>query len=135
MIFNAFVFMQVFNEINSRKLGAREFNVFESFFNNSLFIIIILLTIVVQITLVEYAGLPLRCVPLNWNEHIICLIIGMFSLCWGVVIKFVPPHWFDRLHMKEDTLTEEEEKQAFTTQFRKSFRASHRASSELRTAK
>ena len=37
MIFNAFVFCQVFNEINSRKLGEYEFNVFAGFFNNFLF--------------------------------------------------------------------------------------------------
>jgi len=47
MIFHAFVFMQVFNEINSRKLGEREFNVFEGFFNNWLFLFIIIVTIVV----------------------------------------------------------------------------------------
>jgi len=28
MLFHAFVFMQVFNEINSRKLGEKEYNVF-----------------------------------------------------------------------------------------------------------
>lgn len=47
MIFHSFVFMQVFNEINSRKLGEREFNVFAGFFNNWLFQFIIILTIVV----------------------------------------------------------------------------------------
>jgi Ca2+ transporting ATPase len=52
MIFNTFVFMQVFNQINSRKLGENEFNVFENFFNNSLFIGIMLVTVFVQILLV-----------------------------------------------------------------------------------
>lgn len=52
LIFNTFVFMQVFNEINSRKLGAFEYNVFSGFFNNALFISVILITIVVQYVLV-----------------------------------------------------------------------------------
>ena len=52
MIFHTFVFMQVFNQINCRKLGESEFNVFEGFFNNSLFIMIMLVTIVVQILIV-----------------------------------------------------------------------------------
>ena len=47
MIFNTFVFMQVFNEINSRKLGQFEFNVFKGFFNNFIFISIIIVTIAV----------------------------------------------------------------------------------------
>jgi P-type Ca2+ transporter type 2B len=51
-IFNTFIFMQVFNEINCRKIGEHEFNVFENFLNNSMFIFIILLTIVVQVLLV-----------------------------------------------------------------------------------
>ena len=65
MIFHAFVFMQVFNEINSRKLGDKDFNVFKGFFNNWLFLFIILLTIGVQILMVQYGGLPVRCAPLN----------------------------------------------------------------------
>jgi len=67
MIFNTFVFCQVFNEINSRKLGEKEYNVFAGFFNNFLFIFIIVLTIVVQIILVEYGGQPIRCCSLSWN--------------------------------------------------------------------
>lgn len=47
MIFHTFVMMQVFNEINSRKLGANEYNVFKGFFNNLLFLVIMIITIVV----------------------------------------------------------------------------------------
>ena len=47
LIFHTFVFMQVFNEINCRKLGESEFNVFGKFFNNGLFIFIMVVTIIV----------------------------------------------------------------------------------------
>lgn len=47
IIFHSFVFMQIFNEINSRKLGDRDFNVFKGFFNNGLFLFIIVSTLVV----------------------------------------------------------------------------------------
>lgn len=46
IVFQAFVFMQVFNQINCRKLGG-ELNVFAEFFNNWLFIGIITFTFVV----------------------------------------------------------------------------------------
>ena len=52
LIFHTFVFMQVFNEINCRKLGESEFNVFGSFFNNGLFLFILIVTVAVQIVLV-----------------------------------------------------------------------------------
>ncbi len=44
--------MQVFNEINARKLGAYEYNVFKGFFNNGLFLFIMVVTIIVQIVMV-----------------------------------------------------------------------------------
>ena len=51
-IFNTFIFMQVFNEINCRKIGDKEFNVFADFFNNPLFFVIVIMTVIVQILLV-----------------------------------------------------------------------------------
>jgi Ca2+ transporting ATPase len=52
IIFQTFVFMQLFNQINSRKLGERDFNVFAEFFNNSMFIIILIATFAIQIVIV-----------------------------------------------------------------------------------
>ena len=102
LIFHSFVFMQVFNEINSRKLGEKEYNVFVGFFNNWLFITIIIFTIAVQCLLVQYGGVPVRAKPLTWEQHLICIGIGAFSLIWALVVKAVmPARWFDRLHMKE----------------------------------
>ena len=129
LIFNTFVFMQVFNEINSRKLGAYDYNVFSGFFNNALFISVILITIVVQVVLVQYGGKPVRSCPLTYQEHLICLGIGLLSFIQAVLVKaFLPVSWFNRFHMKEEAMTDEEEKQAFTSTFRKSFRQSHRNS-------
>ena len=39
--------MQLFNQINARKLGDRDFNVFAGFFNNKLFLFIAVLTFVI----------------------------------------------------------------------------------------
>ena len=67
LIFNTFVFMQIFNEINARKLGNKEYNIFNGFFNNYLFLGIILATCVVQYLLVQYGGVPVRTTPLTTN--------------------------------------------------------------------
>jgi Ca2+ transporting ATPase len=100
--------MQVFNEINSRKLG-QVYNVFQGFFNNLLFLLIIIFTIVVQCVLVQYGGKSVRTVPLTWEEHLLCICIGAFGLIISVIIKaLIPINWFRRIQMKEEPLTAEQ---------------------------
>lgn len=102
--------MQLFNQINARKLGAREFNVFAGFFNNSLFLFIAALTFVIQVAMVNYGGRSVRAVPLTLNENLICLTIGAFSLIWGAIIKLVlPPSWFNSLAMNETEMSDVQE--------------------------
>ncbi|MFM7853283.1 MAG: cation transporting ATPase C-terminal domain-containing protein [Flammeovirgaceae bacterium] len=62
MFFNVFVLLQVFNEINARKLKSDEVNVFENFFNNKLFLVIVVSTIIIQLTMVKYGGKSLKTV-------------------------------------------------------------------------
>lgn len=65
IFFNVFVLLQVFNEINCRKLKSSELNVFSNFFNNPLFILIMISTLVIQYLCVQYGGQSLRTVPLE----------------------------------------------------------------------
>jgi len=59
--------LQVFNEINARKLKPSETNVFENFFNNPLFLAIILGTIIIQLTMVKYGGKSMKTVELSFD--------------------------------------------------------------------
>ena len=98
MIFNTFVCMQVFNEINSRKLGAHDYNVFKGFFNNLLFLVILIVTLGIQYVMVQYGGLPIRAAPLTVDEHLICFGLGFLSLIVGVIIKIIMPvRWFEKV--------------------------------------
>lgn len=67
MVFQTFVFMQIFNQINARKLGEREFNVFKGFFNNPYFLIMTLIEAAMQMFIVEYGGMFVQCAPLGTN--------------------------------------------------------------------
>jgi Ca2+ transporting ATPase len=97
LMFHTFVFMQVFNEINARKLGDKEYNVFAGFFNNLLFLAIILVTIAVQCALVQYGGIPVRTCPLTMNQHLMCIGIGMYSIIHGFFVKaLLPASWFSK---------------------------------------
>ena len=64
-IFNVFVFMQVFNLINARKLQKNEWNVFAHFCNNPLFFVIFVLELVLQIAIVEVGGKFFKTYPLD----------------------------------------------------------------------
>ena len=59
--------MQLFNQINSRKLGEKDYNVFSKFFNNPMFIVITILTFGIQVAIVQWGGRYMRAVPLSWE--------------------------------------------------------------------
>lgn len=55
IVFNTFVLMQLFNEINARKIHG-ERNVFEGIFNNPIFCSIVFGTFVIQVTQTQTLG-------------------------------------------------------------------------------
>ncbi|XP_016151296.1 plasma membrane calcium-transporting ATPase 3-like isoform X4 [Sinocyclocheilus grahami] len=91
IIFNTFVLMQLFNEINARKIHG-ERNVFDGIFANPIFCSIVLGTFAIQIVIVQFGGKPFSCSPLNAEQWLWCLFVGMGELIWGQVIASVPTH-------------------------------------------
>ncbi|KAM4570857.1 plasma membrane calcium-transporting ATPase 3b isoform 3-T3 [Fundulus diaphanus] len=89
IIFNTFVLMQLFNEINARKIHG-ERNVFDGIFANPIFCSIVLGTFAVQIVIVQWGGKPFSCAPLNIEQWLWCLFVGVGELLWGQVIATVP---------------------------------------------
>ncbi|KAL6077712.1 putative Plasma membrane calcium-transporting ATPase 1 [Balamuthia mandrillaris] len=89
MIFNTFVWMQVFNEINSRKVND-EWNVFAGIFTNWLFLGVLLITVVLQTILVQFGGEALRTTGLNWYQWLICIGLGAFSIPLAFIIRLFP---------------------------------------------
>lgn len=120
--------MQLFNQINSRKLGDDEYNVFAGFFNNSLFLFITALTFGVQVLCVQFGGVAFRCAPLNLEQNGYCLAIGAFTLIWGLIIKLIlPSRWFKCLALDERPVTTEIRNASFARSFsRQSTRVSIR---------
>mmetsp|Transcript_24381 Transcript_24381/g.23981 ORF Transcript_24381/g.23981 Transcript_24381/m.23981 type:complete len:168 (+) Transcript_24381:2839-3342(+) len=102
MFFNIFVFLQIFNEINCRKILEHEINVFADFFNNSLFLIIQVFTITVQIALVQFGGEPLKCSPLTFQQQAICILIGFGSILMGLLVKLIPLDCFSCFRVNEE---------------------------------
>ncbi len=89
IVFNTFVFCQVFNELNARSI-TNEMNVFNGLEKNTLFIGIILFTVIAQFGIVEFGGDFVRTVHLNSDEWRKCIILGALSLPVGVLMRFIP---------------------------------------------
>jgi magnesium-transporting ATPase (P-type) len=100
-VFQAFVFMQVFNQINARKLELGENNVFSGIFRNMLFIYITIFTFVIQMAMVEYGGAAVKSYPLNTQQNLICLCIGAVELIVGFIVKFMPLKLFQCISIDE----------------------------------
>ncbi|KAL3058870.1 hypothetical protein OYC64_010917 [Pagothenia borchgrevinki] len=89
IIFNTFVMMQLFNEINARKIHG-ERNVFDGIFRNPIFCTIVFGTFAAQIVIVQFGGKPFSCQPLNLEKWMWCIFLGLGELVWGQVIASVP---------------------------------------------
>uniref|UniRef100_A0A8C2Z8X0 Calcium-transporting ATPase n=1 Tax=Cyclopterus lumpus TaxID=8103 RepID=A0A8C2Z8X0_CYCLU len=89
IVFNTFVLMQLFNEINARKIHG-ERNVFEGIFNNLIFCSIVFGTFIIQIVIVQFGGKPFSCVALSIDQWLWCTFLGFGSLLWGQVISTIP---------------------------------------------
>ncbi|XP_068568418.1 plasma membrane calcium-transporting ATPase 2 isoform X4 [Cebidichthys violaceus] len=89
IIFNTFVMMQLFNEINARKIHG-ERNVFDGIFRNPIFCTIVFGTFLMQIVIVQFGGKPFSCQPLDLEKWMWCVFLGLGELVWGQVIASVP---------------------------------------------
>ncbi|XP_062006579.1 putative calcium-transporting ATPase 11, plasma membrane-type isoform X2 [Rosa rugosa] len=88
VIFNAFVFCQVFNEINSRDI--EKINIFRGMFDSWVFLGVMVCTVGFQFVLVEFLGAFASTVPLSWQLWLLCIILGSISMPVAVVLKCIP---------------------------------------------
>ena len=75
IIFNAFVLMTLFNEINSRKINGEK-NVFSGIASNVVFCSIFVSTAVIQVIIVQFGGISFSTAPLSCSQWLWCLVLG-----------------------------------------------------------
>ncbi|GFP84283.1 putative calcium-transporting ATPase 11 plasma membrane-type [Phtheirospermum japonicum] len=88
LIFNTFVFCQVFNEINSRDM--EKINIFRGIFSSWIFVIVMVSTVAFQVVMVEYLGKFADTVPLCKELWLVSILIGFTGLVVGTVLKCIP---------------------------------------------
>mmetsp|Transcript_5216 Transcript_5216/g.8033 ORF Transcript_5216/g.8033 Transcript_5216/m.8033 type:complete len:1046 (-) Transcript_5216:76-3213(-) len=89
IVFNVFVFMQIFNEFNARSITSDP-NIFKGLFRNSMFIGIFLFTVVGQYLLVEYGGDFVKTTPLNEDQWVKSVLLGALSIPVGGLMRIIP---------------------------------------------
>ncbi|XP_024630609.1 putative calcium-transporting ATPase 11, plasma membrane-type isoform X5 [Medicago truncatula] len=88
VIFNTFVFCQVFNEINSRDM--EKINVLKGLLSSWIFLMVMASTVCFQVIIVEFLGAFAQTVPLSRDLWLTSVMIGAVSLVVAVVLKCIP---------------------------------------------
>jgi magnesium-transporting ATPase (P-type) len=89
IIFNTFVFCQVFNELNARSL-TDEWAVCKNLHHSPVLLIINIITIAFQIVIVELGGPFTKTTGLSLDEWLITVALGMVALPIGVLMRYIP---------------------------------------------
>lgn len=93
MIFNTFVWMQIFNEFNNRRLD-NNFNIFEGMFKNYWFLGINCVMVGGQVMIIFIGGIAIGVTPLTGVQWAICILCAICCLPWAVLLRTLPDQCF-----------------------------------------
>lgn len=90
LVFNTFVWMQIFNALNNRRLDNR-FNVLEGILKNWFFIGIFFIMIGGQVLIIFVGGWPaFQAQRQHGDQWGVALVLGAISLPIGIIVRLVP---------------------------------------------
>ncbi|CAE6514845.1 unnamed protein product [Rhizoctonia solani] len=105
MVFNTFVFCQIFNSINCRSLSSDK-NIFRGLSKNWYFIGITLLEVAIQILIVFFGGAAFQVTSMNGRDWGMSIALGFVSIPLGFLIRLIPNGPVERafvaLHIMRD---------------------------------
>ena len=87
--FNTFVWLQIFNEVNCRRLD-NKLNVFTGIQRNPFFIAITLIMVGGQILIIFVGSTVFSVIRLNGTQWATSIILGLLSLPVGAIIRLTP---------------------------------------------
>ncbi|RDA92486.1 hypothetical protein CP533_6420, partial [Ophiocordyceps camponoti-saundersi (nom. inval.)] len=91
MVFNTFVWMQIFNQWNNRRLDNR-FNIFEGLTKNWIFLVISLLMCGGQVLIIFFGGAAFQIASRRQDssQWAMAVLLGLLSIPMGVVLRLIP---------------------------------------------
>ncbi|KAJ5130506.1 uncharacterized protein N7515_006545 [Penicillium bovifimosum] len=93
VVFNTFVWMQIFNEFNNRRLD-NKFNIFEGMFKNYWFLGINAIMVGGQVMIIYVGGQAFEVTRLSASLWGICIVCSIACLPWAVVLRLIPDRHF-----------------------------------------
>ena len=98
IIFNTFVWMQIFNEFNNRRLD-NKLNIFEGVHRNFFFIVINCLMVGLQVAIIFIGSraFEIRDGGLDGTQWAISIVTALMCLPWAVAVRFFPDSWFEKI--------------------------------------
>ncbi|KAJ6118387.1 hypothetical protein N7471_013854 [Penicillium samsonianum] len=93
VVFNTFVWMQIFNEFNCRRLD-NKFNVFEGMLKNYWFLGINAVIVGGQIMIIFIGGQAFRVTRINGVLWVVCLICAVGCMPWAMILRLIPDDHF-----------------------------------------
>ncbi|KAI4337048.1 hypothetical protein L6164_015506 [Bauhinia variegata] len=91
LIFNSFVFCQVFNEISCREM--ERINVFNGILKNYVFVAVFTCTILFQIMIIECLGTYANTYPLSLEQWFGSVFLGFLGMPVAAALKLVPANY------------------------------------------
>lgn len=95
-IFNTFVWMQIFNQYNCRRLD-NNFNIFEGMFRNYWFLGIQLIIVGGQLLIIFVGGQAFSVYRLNAAQWAYSIVLGFLSMPIAVTIRLIPDELFAKV--------------------------------------
>ncbi|KAF4046637.1 Plasma membrane calcium transporter ATPase C terminal [Phytophthora infestans] len=96
IVFNTFVWAQLFNELNCRKIHD-EINIFTGITKNRVFLYVCVLQVAMQYVMVQHTGDWFKCKPLSVGQWFACIGMGFVSMPLGLVLRSISmknaPSW------------------------------------------
>ncbi|KRZ52719.1 Plasma membrane calcium-transporting ATPase 3, partial [Trichinella nativa] len=89
IVFNTFVMLTLFNEINARKIHGQR-NIFEGLLRNPIYYCILGGTFICQIFIVQFGGFFFSTAALTADQWLWCIFLGLGDLLWGQVVTSIP---------------------------------------------
>eukprot|EP00878_Enallax_costatus_P010039 GHUV01010478.1.p1 GENE.GHUV01010478.1~~GHUV01010478.1.p1 ORF type:complete len:1008 (+),score=247.34 GHUV01010478.1:318-3341(+) len=90
LLFNIFIFAQIFNIVNSRRIND-EYNVFEGLYKSALSLTLIAAIVGCQVAIMKIGALSnfFKVQPLEWDEWLVSIAIGVGGILWSMAVRFL----------------------------------------------
>ncbi|KAG6482596.1 calcium-transporting ATPase 10, plasma membrane-type-like [Zingiber officinale] len=87
LIFNSFVFCQVFNEVSCREM--EKINIFHGILQNYVFVAVLSSTVIFQFMIIQFLGDFASTTPLTSSQWLSCVLIGFLGMPIAAITKMI----------------------------------------------